>query len=678
MFSQYPIPIDKLAEENRVSIRTVRNDVSELNDFLNSNSFSLIKTIRNKGVWLDISSSESKKITNILEKSNKEIYLNKDIRKFNLILEASLGSNFFVYEKEKEFDVSKSTLDSDMREIRDIVGSYNLELISDSKEGIKLVGSERTIRTMIFNQIFENLGTMDVLDTTKHTLPEFQVLFQFIPLTSIHVVNKIYNLYFSKSNDYIYKEQSIIFIEIWICRNNKLININGDTKPDFNTNLTLFINEIITEFKLATTNKEINYIGFMLNTLLNKDQNNPVDWVNAQVFTIRLINHVENKLNISFEDESEVLYERLLEHNLSLFSRVKNNIQIYNPLIENIRQNYEKIFNTVQEYTINNLSLNNNRISNDEIAFLAIHFLGFISRRKQDEIEVFRAVVFCNYGVATGTLLAENLKQYFSIDVIAVLSTSEVNLLNKLEADIVFSTSPIEVENYPYLVIDPIMNPKNKKNVEDFLEENSQFKRTLIRKPNSSNNEAVIEVIELLETVYGKLDQNLIKKIMDTFNKNGLTINTREIQPMISDVLSDEDIILNLNVKNWEEAIIEASSPLLKKGAVEESYIEAMINSVKEYGPYIVIGKHLALAHARPEDGVNELGISVATLNPPICFGNEGTDPVKIIFCLAAIDSYSHLNIMKSLVNLLNDNTDISEISNSTTKKEFKNKLFSY
>jgi len=82
---------------------------------------------------------------------------------------------------------------------------------------------------------------------------------------------------------------------------------------------------------------------------------------------------------------------------------------------------------------------------------------------------------------------------------------------------------------------------------------------------------------------------------------------------MIEDVLRDQNILLQQEVSTWEESIIRVSEPLVKEQVIESRYIDAMINSVKEFGPYIVIGKHIALAHARPEDGVNKLGISVAT-----------------------------------------------------------------
>jgi mannitol/fructose-specific phosphotransferase system IIA component (Ntr-type) len=119
------------------------------------------------------------------------------------------------------------------------------------------------------------------------------------------------------------------------------------------------------------------------------------------------------------------------------------------------------------------------------------------------------------------------------------------------------------------------------------------------------------------------------------------------------------------------------SEPLINERVIEPRYVTAMIDSVKEYGPYIVIGKYIALAHARPEDGVNRLGVSVATINEPIAFGNEENDPVKIIFCLAAVDSYSHLNIMKSLIALINDEEKIDRLSKETDVDRFKEILFS-
>lgn len=80
-----------------------------------------------------------------------------------------------------------------------------------------------------------------------------------------------------------------------------------------------------------------------------------------------------------------------------------------------------------------------------------------------------------------------------------------------------------------------------------------------------------------------------------------------------------------------------------------------MIAGIKEVGPYIVLAKHIALPHARPEAGALESAIGVATLKEPVVFGNEANDPVKYLFCLSAKDDMEHLQALAQLAELFED-----------------------
>lgn len=51
-------------------------------------------------------------------------------------------------------------------------------------------------------------------------------------------------------------------------------------------------------------------------------------------------------------------------------------------------------------------------------------------------------------------------------------------------------------------------------------------------------------------------------------------------------------------------------------------------------------------------------------------------DPVKIIFCLAAVDSYSHLTIMKELIELINNEEKLTKLIKCQTIETFKTLLF--
>lgn len=144
---------------------------------------------------------------------------------------------------------------------------------------------------------------------------------------------------------------------------------------------------------------------------------------------------------------------------------------------------------------------------------------------------------------------------------------------------------------------------------------------------------------------------------------------------MIKDILNHNLIQLKVHAENWEDAIRKSAEPLLISQKIKAGYVEDMISAVKEYGPYIVLTKYVALAHAEAKGNVNELSMSVLTLDKPIVFNHELNDPVKIIFTLAAPDSESHLEIMKEWVNIIRDEKKVQALCECTTLAEFE-KLF--
>lgn len=64
-----------------------------------------------------------------------------------------------------------------------------------------------------------------------------------------------------------------------------------------------------------------------------------------------------------------------------------------------------------------------------------------------------------------------------------------------------------------------------------------------------------------------------------------------------------------------EEAIREAGEALCRAGACSPQYVQAMVDSYRELGPYFVIAPGLALPHARPEQGARKAQISAIRLH---------------------------------------------------------------
>lgn len=132
---------------------------------------------------------------------------------------------------------------------------------------------------------------------------------------------------------------------------------------------------------------------------------------------------------------------------------------------------------------------------------------------------------------------------------------------------------------------------------------------------------------------------------------------------MLADLLTEDMIQIEEKASDWKSAIRLASIPLLRKKVIEERYIAAMINSVKDLGPYIVLAPKLAVPHARPEDGVNEIGMSLLKLNQPVSFKKGDSDKdVNIIIVIAAIDNTLHLKALSELSHILEDEDNIEKL----------------
>ena len=124
---------------------------------------------------------------------------------------------------------------------------------------------------------------------------------------------------------------------------------------------------------------------------------------------------------------------------------------------------------------------------------------------------------------------------------------------------------------------------------------------------------------------------------------------------MLSDLLDESLVRLNVEASDWGDAIRKATAPLVANGKVTEGYVDDIIKGVHELGPYIVITEHVALPHARPESGALESAVGIVTLKNPVEFGSEDNDPVKYLLPLSAKDNDSHLSALQSLVELLSD-----------------------
>ena len=123
--------------------------------------------------------------------------------------------------------------------------------------------------------------------------------------------------------------------------------------------------------------------------------------------------------------------------------------------------------------------------------------------------------------------------------------------------------------------------------------------------------------------------------------------------PMLHHILTADRIELDVECRDWREAVRLSASRLLRDGVIEKCYVESMIHNIEENGPYVVIYPGFAMPHDAADAGTLRVGMNLIRLKEPVLFGDEEAEPVRYVCCLSAVDHERHLKAFFHLVNLL-------------------------
>lgn len=136
---------------------------------------------------------------------------------------------------------------------------------------------------------------------------------------------------------------------------------------------------------------------------------------------------------------------------------------------------------------------------------------------------------------------------------------------------------------------------------------------------------------------------------------------------MGKEVLNAENIELNMDIKNKEEAIRYVGSILVDKGYVTPGYIEKMMERETLTSTYI--GNNIAIPHGTEESkkDVLETGISLITVPGGVDFG-EG-DTAKVIIGIAGKDG-EHLEVLSQIAIVCSEEENVEKIVKATSKEE--------
>ena len=648
-----------LSETVFINERTIRYDIEKINQLLSENNFIEIEK-RGKGELFYPDLTILTNAISFFQKNLSTDEIKDEIILFKTLFQEKLNLNNLC----DELDVSRTTIKNIIRMIREELEKYDLKLETEIQKGLILVGEENNIRTaqLKFLNRYFNYFSSNNSEYIKNLLDE--IFSQEFKERSKSFIDNL-----MKEKDVLIADepyltfQNYICIMIWRLKNNKTLtkieNENFFKRTSeylqiknnidlLEENFNIFISDIeilrLTDLYLGCHNycNENNFYNF---------------WIEIDVLAKKIIENFSINMEIDLTKDKDLLYG-IINHLKPTIHRLKNKISLENSILDEFLKNYKPIFEATKKSVYPLEEFIGIQITSDEIAFLGTHFKSAIDKNFSLEKKV---LIVCGFGYGTSKLLAQQLKNAYSVfvkDIIPIYKLEEYDLD---EIDLIITTLQLENSySKPLVQVNTILSSIDKINLEKAGLQEQQ------KKVRFTNLLKIIEKNTLIT------DLTILKKDLKEFMGDLLIDDTNKNILSLSELLKN-NIILQSDIKDWKEAIQEIGEMLIDDGSCDETYIESMVKKIEEYGSYMVTNKKIAIPHSKNDNNVFKTSMGLLTLKDEVIF--PGNLPVKLILIFSSFDGEEHLEALADFMDLSNNHNFLSKLDEFTNIRKVKDTI---
>lgn len=345
-----------------------------------------------------------------------------------------------------ELYVSRSTLSHDFKKIRVMLSEYNLSIESRANKGVYVSGEERDKRRFIMHYFLENQFLK-----TLHCYVKFNFFDQTVPLEEFaRIVLDECQEANLKLSDFVL-QNLVVHIALSMIRLKSGFEIkNIDCQMTDDAIERKVAQRILSKVSQVTNQEfpvqEIDYITLHLLAKSQQCQKNQKN-ISEECLKKSLVKTFQDLgLDDIYNFSSDFqLIEGLITHLMTLQVRLESRITLNNPLVNEIKQNYSDIFFMTREILANMDMFLEWPISDDEIAYVSLHFLAAMERSK--ESTKFNILAICATEFGAAQMLRNRLETEFGnrLEVVDVIGYYELNQ-EKLKG-IDFIVSAVDLSN---------------------------------------------------------------------------------------------------------------------------------------------------------------------------------------------------------------------------------------
>lgn len=615
-----------------ISTKTVYCDIEKLNERLKTipNMDIRIEKSPRKGLILLGQKTDIETIINYLEQKNSHSYFNKksrrlspEYRRLDIVKRCLLNSeNVSLEQLSFDYLVSKTSLHKDIEFINRALEQENIVLTVTHK-GIHVDGNENQIQRAIKHFLSLYIHKQDDYYLN-------QLMKSFIGNDSFEQINRLlferFESVVAQSTEH-YLSSLLISITIQLKR--LCLGYSIPEENDFLFNHIRYMQSYLIASELAKTLESTFHVAFPTNDIkyLSKlffahriiDENIIVDDSFYEQIIFRIIKKIGDIENVDLTGDSK-LFHSLLSHFPSMITRLQKKIRIINPILDEIKQEYSKLF-SVLWYALSDLERKFDIHLNDhEISFLLIHFQIALDKAA----DANNIVIICQYGCSSSNLILNKVRKLLpSKDNIEVYSVSKLNSTKLSNVDLIITTLDINNINKPIVKISSLLNNQDYQNI---IQAYANY--VLNKQPDFSDN----------------------------------------YYPTTAKFVKADLIELNVDIQHKNECLNLLINKLEEKGFVTKNYRDSVLYR-EEIGD-TSIENGIALPHGSPMFVIKS-SISIMTLKQPIKWGMIDVS-IIIMVSLSENNINSINDVFTEIYEIVSNKQAISSLKNLTNFKQLK------
>lgn len=653
------ITVNDIAEIFNISKRSVYYSLKIINESLKKNGLDEITSVRNEGITL--TNDFRMELKSIIKSSKSDpvsFYIISSTERLSLIICCIyINSSYYTIERLAEVsNVSKSTIQKDMKSIKNVLVKYGLSLDYTINNGFRINGNTFMVRAIflyhlniIYSLINDKKISVDWIQNSKDQFKKLKSIEKELGMLYVNILLEKLSILIQYSKNSLKQEDLKIDNSTFNSKEYELVNKHfnnvSDTEKEY---ITLFLmsgrSQTVNEYKISN-----------------------IEYPIYNQLSVKMVDKFEQIACVEF-DNKDRLIKNIMYHIICSVNRYKYGWLEVNELRDQIREKYPEYF-YFSEIVVS--SLNDEfeyPITNDEIAYFALHFGAHI-RNNSYRHRKLKIILVCPNGISTTSMLVKEIEE-LNLDV-DILDIVPMNKLQEYKKEIDFIISTVKVTSkFPVLKVHPVLTNADKNSIYSYINGNKE--------KNYIHSDLFV-LMNKLDKYILKNKKSYVQEILSEYLKHK-SMDKKKSQSNyligLKELITKDVINLSSGELLWENSIMLCGLPLLENNDISNDYINKTIQYIKKNGPYSLFPNNMLLAHAKCEDGVINLSISILISKRGIKFP-DGTI-VNFIVLLATPDNKCHLRALNELVEIFSDKVFVEKVNKSASVEKIYELIHKY